>query len=324
MKRARTSANGTRDDGFALVSVIWLATLLAVIGFVFTSAVRSHVREAQARLAQAEADALAEAAVNLALLRALAPAKPAGSIPPTGNTVYDCVLPGGGQAHVRVNDEAGKIDLNIASDELLRALFTGLGLSREDASSRVDAIADYRDADSNRRLNGAERQDYAEAGRTTGPANAPFEAIEDLAGVIGFDAELVQRLRPFLTVHSRKPGLDPALAPEGLVALISGGAQNFAPASAELPLTSSPLPPQFTAASTRTTFSILAEIQTPRGARFVREAVVQRLEAPVPRAGSRIADAGPPAPMPYRIWRWRRAEAASSAPLSDPAAWPAC
>lgn len=323
MTRAGVGEDVRGDEGFALVSVIWLATLLAVVAFVFTSAVRSHVREAEAQIAVAEADALAEAAVNLAILRAFDPSQSetSGTSAGLANAAYACPL-GGGFAQIRIGDETGKIDLNIATDELLQALFTGLGLSREDAAARVEAIADYRDADNNRRLNGAEREEYAAAGRPSGPKNAPFEAVEELAGVIGFDAETVHRLNPFLTVHSRKSGIDPALAPPGLVALLTQGAQAHA-AGAPSPGTTG-LPPRFMAASTRTMFTVTADVQTARGARFVREAVVQRIDAPPARSSRQLGEVRAPAPLPFRIWRWRRGEAMGEAQAPDAPTLPAC
>ncbi len=73
MRHARSTPRG--EEGFALVTVIAITTLLAVVAFIFTSSVRSFIRSAESDLATAEAEALADAGVNLALLTLIAPAR---------------------------------------------------------------------------------------------------------------------------------------------------------------------------------------------------------------------------------------------------------
>ena len=80
MRNTRSTLRG--DEGFALVSVIAITTLLAVVAFIFTASVRSFIRSAESDLATAEAEALGDAGVNLVLLTLIAPASaPAASMP---------------------------------------------------------------------------------------------------------------------------------------------------------------------------------------------------------------------------------------------------
>ena len=236
-----------------------------------------------------------------------------------------CTLGDGELLAMRLQDEAGKIDLNVAKDELLRALFVGLGLSAEDASARVDAIADFKDGDSDKRLNGAERDEYAAAGLTAGPKNAPFEAVEELAGVIGFDAETVRKLRPFVTVHSEQDGVAPSAVSPELAELLVRGASDGLESSATFSDGSRALPSQFTTASAKRAYGISAQVETRRGARFVREAVVRLLDPTAglrPRAASQ--EGASVAALPYRIWRWRRGETFYGAAASAAAGAPPC
>jgi general secretion pathway protein K len=48
---------------------------------------------------------------------------------------------------VSITDESGKVDINRASEVILRGLFRGLGLKEEDADIAVDSILDWKDAD---------------------------------------------------------------------------------------------------------------------------------------------------------------------------------
>ena len=60
----------------------------------------------------------------------------------------------------------------------------------------MDAIADFRDPDDLRRLNGAEDADYQSAGLKHGAKDGPFKAIEELQQVLGVDHDLYKVARP--------------------------------------------------------------------------------------------------------------------------------
>ena len=97
---------------------------------------------------------------------------------------------------VEMRDESAKIDVNTASDALLRGLLVSIGLTDEEATRLVDAILDWRDPDSLKRVNGAEESDYQAAGLTYRPANAPFQAIEEIQLVLGMRPDIYRRLAP--------------------------------------------------------------------------------------------------------------------------------
>ncbi|MGQ0672217.1 MAG: general secretion pathway protein GspK [Hyphomicrobium sp.] len=299
-----------RDRGFALVAVIWIATLLAVVAFIFTTAVRSYIRNASADLATAEAEALAEAGVNLAILD-LSGSR-FGQQPrfPADGQTRPCRLPTGAAVTIAIRDEAGKIDLNTAGDGLIEALLVGLGSSAEDAQRRVAALADYRDDDDDRRQGGAEARDYRDAGLAASPKNAPLDSIEDLAGVLGFDSETVRRVRSFVTVHSGLDGLDPAFVTAELTTLLAAGSRGSDDENTEIfSDLSQSLPARFTSVSAKEFYGIRSEVNTDRGARFVREAVVSLGVRPAADRlpGESRSRSGGATPT-YRIWRWHRGE----------------
>ena len=113
-----------------------------------------------------------------------------------------------GRVLVTVEDEAGKVDLNSASEPLLRALLAGAGATPVEVDRITAAILDYRDADNLRRPDGAEADEYRLAGRQNGPKNAPFDSIFELGQVLGVDAALAHqsatvRDRPFWSAGDR-------------------------------------------------------------------------------------------------------------------------
>ena len=70
---------------------------------------------------------------------------------------------------------------------------------------------DWRDADDLKRPNGAEEPEYRAAGLDYKPANAPFQAIEELQLVLGMRPDIYRRLAPSITVFSRSPGVNAPL-----------------------------------------------------------------------------------------------------------------
>ena len=206
-------------------------------------------------------------------------------------TVYAWAF-GGGEVRISIQDEGGKIDLNGASDELLRGLFlaaawTGpdgeiLGLDQSEADALVDAIRDFADADDLKRLNGAEDRDYEAAGLPWGAKDAAFTAVEELQQVLGVTAPLYQAVAPALTVHTGSKGIDAKSAPREVLMALPGSeaaaVDAHLAARAEAPEGAGPAflgAEGLSARSRRRVYTIHAEARGPGGAVFAREAVVR-------------------------------------------------
>mgnify|MGYP001321870935 CR=1 FL=1 len=295
-KSTACSADAARADaGFVLISVLWVVLFLALAAAAFTISVRSHVQETSAEAASADARALADAGTQLAL-HDLVNARISRGWQrrfPTDGRAYTCTI-GAARVTVAVEDEAGKIDLNTASDLLLRRLLVGTGLAAVEAERRAAAIIDYRDADSVRREAGAEAEEYFQAGRRNGPKNAPLDSPLELAQVLGIDTALMARLRPFVTVHSGLQSIDPSKAAPALLAML--GAEASLGTSARLPAdiraTSSP----------QRVFLVRAQATGERGATFAREMVV------------RVA---PSRSRHFAVLAWRQADAIPGTDSTD-------
>ena len=87
---------------------------------------------------------------------------------------------------VRLEAAGTKLDVNTASEDMVTSLLYGLGVSNGVAAEMAAALADWRDADSVERPNGAEHHWYARAIRAT-PRNGPLADVKELALVRGFD-----------------------------------------------------------------------------------------------------------------------------------------
>lgn len=301
------------DAGFALVAVMFISTLLSVVAFIFTTSVRSTLRSTATNVEVAKAEAAAEAGINLALLDLLAQSPQPSPRGLTGSrTGFSCALPAGDTVIVHVRDEAGRVDLNMANEDLLAALIAGADIPAGKARSLAAALLDFRDEDDDRRLGGGEAEDYLASGSSSRPKNAPFEATEEIGQVTGFDGELTRRLRPYVTIYSEQDGVDPEAASAELVAMLSRGANRTDDTIVESVSDQDGLPEAFRSASVQHAFNIVAEARTKAGARFARELTVKLLPASPRSHPRRVGELPDPAvKLPIRVLLWRRSETLS-------------
>ena len=76
----------------------------------------------------------------------------------------------------------------------------------------ADAIADYRDKDELKRLNGAENDDYLAAGLAWGTKDSAFTRVGELQRVYGMRPEIYRAMLPYVTIYSRHQGINPEVA----------------------------------------------------------------------------------------------------------------
>lgn len=206
------------QQGVALVSVLWIVALLAILAGIVAGRTRDETWITRNQLDMAQARYAAEAGFSLAvleLMESLARMSP----PPAGirdrSTEELRVI-------TRTSNEAGRIDLNTANEQLLTLLFESAD-KISPAQPRVDAVADWRDTDESRRPSGAEDAEYKARGLDYGSRDDAFRSVDELALVMGIPAELAYRMEPMLTIHSGSSGVNPDLATEGVLAILMGG-----------------------------------------------------------------------------------------------------
>lgn len=232
------------ERGFILVSTLWIVLVLAIIAGGLLETSRIGQRLARNAAAKAQAIAAAEAGITLAI-KAILDRNPNDPWPIDGTPRPYAY--GEARLEIAIQDELGKVDLNAAPDELLESLIVAVGVAQAEARPLVDAIRDWQDADSLRHADGAEAEDYRAAAIRYGPRNAALENVDELEQVKGMSRALVNRLRPALTIHSRRPFADPFTATAPVIAALSGGASESRDAllaqrrSAPQPVTTSAL-----------------------------------------------------------------------------------
>ncbi|MGZ5072131.1 MAG: general secretion pathway protein GspK, partial [Usitatibacter sp.] len=265
--------------GVALVLVMWVAVLLTVIASSFIVERRSEMLVVRNSVSMARAEAIADAGVQRAVFEMYRTDNSPDGWKRDGST-YGWAFDGV-PVKVEIRDESAKIDINTAADPLLRGLFVSQGLADDAAAALVDAILDWRDPDSFKRPNGAEEAEYRAAGLSYRPANAPFQAIEELQLVLGMRPEIYRRVAPLITVFSRQSGINPQLATRDVLLALPGVnsetvdqyiALREAAREQGLPLPPFPQAGAYTSSYTMVA-SVRSEARLDDGTVFAREAV---------------------------------------------------
>lgn len=88
---------------------------------------------------------------------------------------------------VSLQDARGLISLNGVGRDQVERLLATYGLDVPAASRLTDTLLDYRDIDDLRRINGAEKEDYALAGKDGAIRNSDLLAPTEISRVLGWD-----------------------------------------------------------------------------------------------------------------------------------------
>ena len=210
-----------RQRGIALILVLWVLVLLTVIAFGFAFSARTESVLAGHLVSLSRAQALADGGIQRGLYEFLRPVADRDTGWKADGRTYEIELDGS-TIQISVLDETSYIDLNYASDVLLRGLFISVGVPDVEADHLVDAIIDWRDADDLVHANGAERDQYEAAGMGYIPANANFQSVDELARVIGMTRDTFNKVRHALTVYSNQPGFNSTNAPRQVLLAVPG------------------------------------------------------------------------------------------------------
>ena len=197
------------SQGFALITVLWVIAFLAVIAGSVSYQARASLGLANNVVASFKTKHAAEGALLLTIDKLIKRDELQGYVlkNPNYNYELDNLV-----VAVEVSDESGKIDLNLASVDLLKSLFVAIGVNESASSSIADAIADWRDQDNLQRASGAEDLDYSATGLLYEAKDDEFDSIDELSLILGMTPRIYSSVKPFVTVHAQDIGVNTALA----------------------------------------------------------------------------------------------------------------
>jgi general secretion pathway protein K len=191
--------------GIALIMVLWVVAVLSVIVLEFCFAMRTEINITKNYKEELEAYAMAEGGVERAILelvykqdpRVQALRKPSKleEIPlekrewVTDGRPY-LLSYDRGVCEVRVMSEAGKVNINLVSEQMIRKILENLGLDSETKDIIADSIMDWRDPDDFYRVNGAENDYYQSLKEPYFCKNGPLSSIEEMLLIRGITPDL--------------------------------------------------------------------------------------------------------------------------------------
>ncbi len=207
------------EQGYAMVAAVAGMALFSIVSLTLVESMDTRIAVASAELGQAKASAAADAGIALAL-DGLLVADRANRWSIDGRTRvirFDDAL-----LQVRVEDERGKVPVNLLDDEFAQNLVDVIGLGISNRGRIVaDSLLDWIDEDDVERPYGAEDAFYRSKGIR--PRNGPLQSIDELGTIRGFDAAILDRLRPIITVHFGVGSFDSRFAQPLAIAVMQGG-----------------------------------------------------------------------------------------------------
>jgi general secretion pathway protein K len=286
MMRSRQARMPPRAQrGVALIIALWVTVLLTVIAAGFAYSMRTEALAAHNAIALAQARTLADGTVYRVAFELMRPRAP----PPTETWQTNGFVHWWGENDLAIAanaiDESGKIDLNTASDQLLKNfLQTAAGVDADTAARLVDCIDDWKSPGDIRRPLGAKSAEYKAAGLSYTPPNAPFETVAELQRVLGVTPAIYAAVAGDLTVFSKQSGVNPMYASRAVLLALPNMtaevvdayiAQRDEALKQQLPLPPLPFGAGGGVAAQVNVWRIRAEATTADGVTFAREAVVR-------------------------------------------------
>lgn len=205
--------------GVAFIVVIWLMALLVILLGAFALLARVEGMQARHLYDATVARYAAEAGINQAAYFLSIP-DPQLRWVPDGRSYQ--VSFNEAEIELKITDESGLVDLNVADVAMLTELFIGAGVEPDSAAALAAAIQDWRDPDDLVSPNGAEANEYAAEGLTWGPKDAPFDMVSELLQVLGMSPSLYKRIERSVTVYGGQSRPNLAFAPVEVLMAIPG------------------------------------------------------------------------------------------------------
>lgn len=212
-----------RERGYAMVAAVAGIAVFALMALTLVQSNQNDIVLVNAEVGQAKAAAAADAGLAIALNGLLAKDRAnRWSIDGRPRTASF----GGASLLIRIEDERGKVPINLLDDELAARLMEAIGLGYGGAArTAADSLIDWIDDDEEPRPDGAEVEFYQSRGIR--PRNGPLQSIEELAVIRGFNPKMIEQLKPFVTVNFGTGGFDARYAhPRAIGVMLDGGADS--------------------------------------------------------------------------------------------------
>ncbi|MBI4638377.1 MAG: general secretion pathway protein GspK [Candidatus Rokubacteria bacterium] len=202
-RRTSTVRAGRDQRGFALLAVLLVLALVGVLGAEFAYSMRLEAAAVRGYKEAVIAAHLAEAGVAQAVREIVGDVAWAAVADDGLLTFYrrdrtrvarlprERVPLGAGEFAYRLSDEEGRVNVNTAQADRLDRLLRTLGVEKSQRDVIVDSIEDWRDANEEHRLSGAESEDtYLKLPVPYRSRNGALESVAELLQIKGITAAI--------------------------------------------------------------------------------------------------------------------------------------
>jgi general secretion pathway protein K len=197
-------------EGIALIMVLWILVLLGIVALNYLSSSRWNIAATRNLKDETVSYYMALSGYNEAINYLLADKDQTidftdkdgnfwtsqDAVPVTGKKAV-----AGGEVDIEILDEDAKVNINTAPPDKLKSLFSYVGIPDDDIPIIVDSMLDWKDADSDVHLNGAEDEYYEGLSDPYEAKNMNFDIPEELALVRGVKPEYLhgsEDIKPLL------------------------------------------------------------------------------------------------------------------------------
>lgn len=193
----------SNDRGVALMVVLWVMVILMIIVSEFAYTMKVESAAVRNFKDEAEAYYLAAAGINMGLAE-IAENYDLVCLDKDGRLVFKKkekgrledieakreVLLGNGRVFYTISDERGRLNINTAARETISEVLRVYGIEVADRDIIADSILDWRDADHEHRMNGAETEYYSALPQPYASKDGPLDTVEELLLVQGMTPEI--------------------------------------------------------------------------------------------------------------------------------------
>ena len=205
------------DRGAALILVLWLVASLSLVVMASARGIRLQTQRTALDLERLRAELVLDGAMQLATQRMLA-----DRATPVQYRVQRFRM-GPAEVWVEATPSGGLVDVNVASEALLLALFQKVGaLTPGEAAILASRVRDFIDPDdAPGGVGGAEAAQYRAAGWPTLPRNGAVDDLSELRSVLGMTPELYDIIAPHLGINGQQR-IEIDSAPPALIDVLTG------------------------------------------------------------------------------------------------------
>jgi general secretion pathway protein K len=202
--------------GFVIIAVLWILAALAALDAAYSVYVSNVALASRLNDDRLESQAAIHSSLELVAYRLTS--APENARPTSGTFTFPL-----GRSIVGVHfvSEGARVDINAAPKDLLKGLFTSIGVDAERAAFYAERVVAWRQRWSDAAQD-EEGFSYKAAGLPYYPREGPFQSVSELGLVRGIPPGVLEKILPFVTIYNGRAEIDALNAAPEVIAALPG------------------------------------------------------------------------------------------------------